>query len=109
MDQADLLRLRFCGFAVHRGSLFRKSLLSVGQSAPGLASRPTHMGNEETQVNIESPLAATTPFQDFHATGYIRQSPVTSGNGFWVLLQKINTPLSLVVREALQVYREPLV
>lgn len=107
MDQADLLCFCFCGFAVHRGSLFHKRLLSVGLSASGLASKHSHMGNEETRVNIESPLAATAPFQDFHATSNIRQSPVTFGNGFWVLLQRINTFLSLVVREALQVYRDP--
>lgn len=109
-DQGNLLHLCSCRFAVHGGSLFCKRLLTVGLSAPGLVSKHTHMGNEETWVNTESPLAATTTFQDFHATGYPRQqSPAAFGDGFWVLLQKTSIFSSLGISEALLVYRESLV
>lgn len=82
----------------------------MGQSTPGLVGKHTHMGNEETWVNTESPLAATTTFQDFHATGYPwQQSPVAFGDGFWVLLQKISIFSFLGISEALFVYRKSLV
>lgn len=50
---------------------------------------------KKPRVNTEFPLAATTTFQDFHATDYIRQSLGVATNDQY---------LFIFISEALQVY-----